>query len=65
VSAHIGEVRKGATLIFCRVFASTEGVEVDGEHYYVLTPCDARNLAALLVRGADEVERMRHPRGAP
>lgn len=41
------------------VQASRAGVELHTEPKLTLDPIQARNYAALLVRGADEVERMR------
>jgi hypothetical protein len=41
------------------VLASRAGVEVYAEPKLTLDPIPARNYAALLVRAADEVERMR------
>jgi hypothetical protein len=56
MSAHIGDVAGFA------VWVSRGGVEVHGDittNRRDLTPVEARNLAALLVRAGDEVERMR------
>jgi hypothetical protein len=63
MSVRIGEVRpehsdplqKAAV----HVQASRAGVELLTSMHLTLQPVEARNYAALLVRGADEVERMR------
>ncbi len=44
------------------VSASGGGVEILSEPNFTLQPVEARNYAALLVRSADEVERMRDRR---
>jgi len=41
------------------VHASRAGVELHADSAITLQPIEARNYAALLVRAADEVERMR------
>jgi hypothetical protein len=41
------------------VYASLGGVELHCDDKFTLDPIQARNFAALLVRAADEVERMR------
>jgi hypothetical protein len=63
VSARIGEIHAPSGLVLARVLASLGGVEVKGDvpNDYTVQPIEARNAAALLVRAADEVERMRHP----
>jgi len=68
VSAHIGTVGTQGYRFSVRVSASTGGVEVaevfgdDRDRDDVrLDPIQARNLAALLVRASEEVERMRAP----
>lgn len=60
MSVRIGDVREptGEHLITI-VSASSAGVEVNTEARLTYKPVDARNYAALLVRAADEVERMR------
>ena len=45
------------------ISASIGGVELHSEVASNLDPCDARTMAALLERAADEVERMRKRRG--
>ena len=69
MSVRIGEVNPRAThgqvtiTADVLVHASRAGVELDSESKFTLDPVQARNYAALLVRAADEVERMRvrHP----
>ena len=56
MSARIGEVKAGSRVLG-RVSASRGGVEVTIEGS--LDPIEARNLAALIVRGSEETERMR------
>jgi len=70
MSARIGEIYAPSGLVLARVLASLGGVEVKGDvpNDYTVQPIEARNAAALLVRAADEVERMRRrarPEGAP
>lgn len=66
MSVRIGEVNPrvmhGQVVITADVLvsASRAGVEVDSESKFTLDPVQARNYAALLIRGADEVERMRN-----
>jgi hypothetical protein len=59
VSVFIGAIDTAATAH--TVWASKGGVETHLPPEDSLTPTQARNLAALLVRGAEEVERMRQP----
>jgi hypothetical protein len=62
VSVRIGEVQSctdpgGQPAAY--ISASTGGVEVFSDERITIDPVQARNYAALLVRAADEVERMR------
>jgi hypothetical protein len=61
MSARIGEVPGPPTSDdpAVHVHASRAGVELLSNPRITLEPIAARNYAALLVRGADEVERMR------
>ena len=68
MSARIGEVNPrvipdaitdGRIAADAFVHASRAGVELHSEPNLTLDPIQARNYAALLVRAADEVERMR------
>jgi hypothetical protein len=59
MSALIGEIKRGDGTAVGYVHASLGGVELHNDPEYTLTPIEARNAATLLVRGADEVERMR------
>ncbi len=68
MSAKIGEVHGPASnspSIVVEMFASLAGAEMrvlKHEQHVTLDPIAARNLAALLVRAADECERMRDRR---
>ncbi len=61
MSARIGEVPGPPTSDNPAVYvhASRAGVELLSDPRITLEPIAARNYAALIVRGADEVERMR------
>lgn len=60
MSVRIGEVLDPTKAqVVAHVGASTAGVEVNTEARLTFDPVEARNYAALLVRAADEVERMR------
>ena len=59
MSVRIGEVPSVGHAIAMHVQASSAGVELTCDPTFTLTPTEARNFAALLVRSADEVERMR------
>jgi hypothetical protein len=60
MTARIGEVPiDGWTDPAAHVGASRGGVELHCSAEFTVTPIGARNFAALLVRAADEVERMR------
>lgn len=65
MSVRIGEVNPrvthGQVVITADVLvsASRAGVELHSDPQITLDPVQARNFAALLIRGADEVERMR------
>lgn len=59
MSVRIGEVLPQVDQAAVFVHASTAGVELRSETSVTLDPVQARNYAALILRGADEVERMR------
>jgi hypothetical protein len=60
MSKRIGEVNPTAGAnADVHVWASRGGVELKSEIDFTLEPATARDYAALLVRAADEVERMR------
>lgn len=59
MSVRIGEVNPQGANADVHVWASRGGVELHTEPNLSLEPTQARNYAALLVRAADEVERMR------
>ncbi len=62
MSVHIGEVDQDPLIpgsAAVHVSSSRSGVEILTEKTLTLQPTYARNYAALLVRAADEVERMR------
>jgi len=60
MSVRIGEVSpENIAQAAVHVHASRAGVELHADPDVTLEPIQARNFAALLVRGADEVERMR------
>lgn len=60
MSMRIGDVRpETISKAAAHVWASRAGVELHTDPEVTLDPGEARNFAALLVRGADEVERMR------
>jgi len=61
MSVRIGEVGKGlaTNTVAAIVSASSAGVELANDARTVLSPVEARNYAALLVRAAEEVEHMR------
>lgn len=72
MSVRIGEVLHSSQAaaefrgkVATHVHASTDGVELSSDALTVLDPTQARNYAALLVRGANEVERMRKRAGRP
>lgn len=54
MSAHIGQACD-----YFDVFTSSAGVEVYSHDGVTMTPIEARKAAALLIRAADECERMR------
>jgi hypothetical protein len=58
----IGPKLDGTALHF--ILASVGGVELFSESATVLDPCDARTMAVLLVRAADEAERMYYKQSA-
>lgn len=58
MSARIGEIKLVEDVV-THVSASRAGVEVLTEARLTYDPINARNYAALLVRAADEAERMR------
>jgi hypothetical protein len=60
MSVRIGEVSPDNPVqAAVHVHASRAGVELHADSEITLQPIEARNYAALLVRAADEVERMR------
>jgi len=62
MSVRIGEVKPehpNPNSAAVHVQASRAGVELHSDPTMTLDPIEARNYAALLVRAADEVERMR------
>jgi len=67
VSVRIGEINPDPRPVDAdvHVAASRAGVEVLSNPRLTIEPAQARNYAALLVRGADEVERMRSKPESP
>lgn len=63
MSARIGEVHRGDGRVLSYVHASLGGVEMTSDEKFSMEPVEARNAAALIVRAADEVERMRRRDG--
>lgn len=64
MSARIGEIHRGDGRVLSYVHASLGGVEMTSDEKFSMEPVEARNAAALIVRAADEVERIRrrdHP----
>jgi hypothetical protein len=59
MSVRIGEMNRSDGKILSYVHASLGGVELTSDERFTLEPVAARNGAAVLVRAADEVERMR------
>ena len=57
----IGDVGRGLATEkpAAQVWCSPDGVQVESDARILLHPIEARNYAALLVRAADEVERLR------